>query len=249
MRATLLVLAAAPTCAGRRVLDAGCGTGALAVEAARRGAEVVAIDLSPTLVDLARERSRRDLGAGAHRLPRRRHARPRARPLRPRRGDGLADPLRAADDASARGRGLAARTDALDALHLRAAHPGARRRCTPSAGCSRAATARRRSSRCAETRCAGCIARTPGLRRLAAGRTERVASGFYTSQALELRRAHERGVNATLARGLERGSARASCRSPMPRPPSCRSAGCCGCRCSRSRSAWRWCCSSARSTA
>ena len=41
---------------GRRVLDAGCGTGALAVEAARRGAEVVAIDLSPTLVDLARER-------------------------------------------------------------------------------------------------------------------------------------------------------------------------------------------------
>ena len=40
----------------KRVLDAGCGTGALAVEAARRGAEVVAIDLSPTLVDLARER-------------------------------------------------------------------------------------------------------------------------------------------------------------------------------------------------
>ena len=41
---------------GRRILDAGCGTGAFAVEAARRGAEVVAIDLSPTLVNLARER-------------------------------------------------------------------------------------------------------------------------------------------------------------------------------------------------
>jgi magnesium-protoporphyrin O-methyltransferase len=41
---------------GRRVLDAGCGTGALAVAAARRGAEVLAIDLSPTLVDLARDR-------------------------------------------------------------------------------------------------------------------------------------------------------------------------------------------------
>ena len=41
---------------GRRVLDAGCGTGALAVEAARRGAEVVAIDLSATLVKLAQER-------------------------------------------------------------------------------------------------------------------------------------------------------------------------------------------------
>jgi magnesium-protoporphyrin O-methyltransferase len=46
---------------GKRVLDAGCGTGALAVEAARRGAEVVAIDLSPTLVQLARERLPEDL--------------------------------------------------------------------------------------------------------------------------------------------------------------------------------------------
>jgi magnesium-protoporphyrin O-methyltransferase len=42
---------------GCRILDAGCGTGALAVELARRGAEVVAVDLSPTLVGLARERS------------------------------------------------------------------------------------------------------------------------------------------------------------------------------------------------
>ena len=49
---------------GVRILDAGCGTGAFAVEAARRGARVVAIDLSPTLVALARERSPKDLGAG-----------------------------------------------------------------------------------------------------------------------------------------------------------------------------------------
>ncbi len=41
---------------GARVLDAGCGTGALALEAARRGAQVVAIDLSPSLVDVARLR-------------------------------------------------------------------------------------------------------------------------------------------------------------------------------------------------
>lgn len=46
---------------GARLLDAGCGTGALAVEAARRGAQVVAIDLSSTLIDLARERSPRGL--------------------------------------------------------------------------------------------------------------------------------------------------------------------------------------------
>jgi magnesium-protoporphyrin O-methyltransferase len=41
---------------GKRILDAGCGTGAYAVEAARRGAQVLAIDLSPTLVNLARSR-------------------------------------------------------------------------------------------------------------------------------------------------------------------------------------------------
>ena len=60
MRATLLSWLPA-SLAGRRLLDAGCGTGALSVEAARRGAEVVAIDLSPTLVGLAAERQPRDL--------------------------------------------------------------------------------------------------------------------------------------------------------------------------------------------
>ena len=42
---------------GCRLLDAGCGTGALAVEAARRGADVVAIDISSTLVGLAETRA------------------------------------------------------------------------------------------------------------------------------------------------------------------------------------------------
>jgi len=46
---------------GARLLDAGCGTGALSIEAARRGARVVAIDLSPTLVSVARERIPADL--------------------------------------------------------------------------------------------------------------------------------------------------------------------------------------------
>jgi magnesium-protoporphyrin O-methyltransferase len=49
---------------GQRVLDAGCGTGALAIEAARRGAQVVAIDLSTSLIELARERLPSDVGAG-----------------------------------------------------------------------------------------------------------------------------------------------------------------------------------------
>jgi magnesium-protoporphyrin O-methyltransferase len=38
---------------GARVLDAGCGTGTLSVEAARRGADVVGIDLSPKLIKVA----------------------------------------------------------------------------------------------------------------------------------------------------------------------------------------------------
>lgn len=50
---------------GRRILDAGCGTGALAVEAARRGADVVAIDLSPKLVDLARQRMPKSFAHGS----------------------------------------------------------------------------------------------------------------------------------------------------------------------------------------
>ena len=49
---------------GCRVLDAGCGTGALAVEAAKRGADVTAVDISPTLIGIARERVPEKLGHG-----------------------------------------------------------------------------------------------------------------------------------------------------------------------------------------
>lgn len=41
---------------GARVLDAGCGAGPATVELARRGAEVVAVDISPSLVDIAEQR-------------------------------------------------------------------------------------------------------------------------------------------------------------------------------------------------
>lgn len=56
MRATLLASLPADL-TGRRILDAGCGTGALAREAARRGAHVVAIDIAGSLVSVARDRS------------------------------------------------------------------------------------------------------------------------------------------------------------------------------------------------
>jgi magnesium-protoporphyrin O-methyltransferase len=42
---------------GMRLLDAGCGTGALALEAACRGADVLAVDLSPNLIALAAARA------------------------------------------------------------------------------------------------------------------------------------------------------------------------------------------------
>ena len=50
---------------GMRLLDAGCGTGTFSIEAARRGAEVVAIDLSETLVNLAKENYAGKTGKGA----------------------------------------------------------------------------------------------------------------------------------------------------------------------------------------
>jgi magnesium-protoporphyrin O-methyltransferase len=56
MRATLLSYLPRDL-AGRRLYDAGCGTGALALEVARRGGLVTAVDLSPKLVGIARARA------------------------------------------------------------------------------------------------------------------------------------------------------------------------------------------------
>lgn len=41
---------------GLRILDAGCGTGAMAVELASRGADVVAVDIAPELIKIAEAR-------------------------------------------------------------------------------------------------------------------------------------------------------------------------------------------------
>lgn len=47
-----------------RVLDAGCGTGALSVAAACRGAEVTGVDVAEGLIDIARERTPSFIGHG-----------------------------------------------------------------------------------------------------------------------------------------------------------------------------------------
>jgi magnesium-protoporphyrin O-methyltransferase len=56
MRAELL--AALPRdLTGARVLDAGCGAGQMAIALAERGAQVVAVDISPALLGVARSRT------------------------------------------------------------------------------------------------------------------------------------------------------------------------------------------------
>src|SRR3954468_7090513 len=42
---------------GMRVLDVACGTGNLAIPAAKRGAAVTGVDIAPNLVQQARERA------------------------------------------------------------------------------------------------------------------------------------------------------------------------------------------------
>ncbi len=54
MRAAMLAMLP-QNLAGWRVLDAGCGTGAMSAELARRGAEVLGIDLAPEIVRFATE--------------------------------------------------------------------------------------------------------------------------------------------------------------------------------------------------
>ncbi len=46
---------------GARVLDAGCGAGQMAQDLARRGAQVVAVDVSPSLLDVAAARMPEEL--------------------------------------------------------------------------------------------------------------------------------------------------------------------------------------------
>lgn len=171
---------------GRRILDAGCGTGALAVEAAARGADVLAIDLSPTLVDLARQRQPVFQGGGR---------------IEFRSGDMLDSALGTFDhvvgmdslihyeptDAVTVLAGLAERTRHSLVFTYAPSNPALRLmkavgKLFPRGNRSPAIVP------VAERHLHGLIDTHPRLADWDLGRTTRISSGFYTSQALELER-------------------------------------------------------------
>ncbi len=190
MRARLLAWLPADL-AGARVLDAGCGPGTLAVALAGRGAAVTAVDLSPTLVALGRERAASAPGGDR---------------IDWRVGDMLDPALGrfdyvvamdsiihyAADDAAAAlaammraaGAGVAA-TFAPATPLLRAMHAAGRAFPRGDRAPSIEPVAEAALRRSVEAR----VAAEPALAGWRWSATARVASGFYTSQALWLERA------------------------------------------------------------
>jgi magnesium-protoporphyrin O-methyltransferase len=170
---------------GLSLLDAGCGTGALALEAAARGARVTAIDLSPQLVALAAER------AAKH---------PAAARVTFDSGDMLAEShgrfdyvvcmdsiihYRAADAVIALGR-LAARTDRALLFTFAPFTPLLGSMLTigklvPKGDKSPAIEPQR------ESRLRRTLATAPQFEGFALGQSRRIKSGFYFSQAMELK--------------------------------------------------------------
>ncbi|KAI95473.1 SAM-dependent methlyltransferase [Rhodomicrobium udaipurense JA643] len=168
---------------GARLLDAGCGTGLLSVEAARRGAHVVAVDLSPTLVGIAQERMPEDV----------------ADRIEFYSGDML-DASRGrydfcvamdslihykADDLVSALSGLAALADqkvlftfAPRTLALSVMHSAGK--LFPRSDRSPAIEP------IAEAKLSGMIAKDSRLAGFTQGRSERIVNGFYTSNAMEL---------------------------------------------------------------
>ncbi len=186
MRATLLGWL--PTdLRGARLLDAGCGTGALAVEAARRGAQVVAIDVAPTLIRLAQERTPSQLGRGA---------------IEFRVGDMLDPALGRFDYAVAMDSLIHYRAEDLVGALSTLAHRSQDRVVFTFAPRTPMLTAMHgigrlfpRSDRApsivpvGERRLRHLIASQPELSGWTPARCERISSGFYTAQAMELRAA------------------------------------------------------------
>ena len=170
---------------GLRILDAGCGTGALAVACAQRGASVTAIDVSPTLIELARERTPVISGSGSIEfrvgdmldasLGRFDYAVAMDSLIHYRAAD-IVDMLSGLGSTAARKVlfTYAPRTPALSVMHAAGRLIPHREHRAPAIQPIGPASLRRRverEARLADWRC---------------GRCERVSGGFYTSEALEL---------------------------------------------------------------
>jgi magnesium-protoporphyrin O-methyltransferase len=169
---------------GALLLDAGCGTGALSVEAARRGAKVFAVDVSASLIEIARDRLPSHIGEGAVEF--------RVADML-NHGCGIVDHIVAMDSlihyetrdiVAALSRlaqhasksvlvTVAPRTPALTLMHTIGRIFPRRDRAPAIVPAGISALCRR-------------IEAEPGLAGWRIGRTERVMNGFYTSQALEL---------------------------------------------------------------
>jgi magnesium-protoporphyrin O-methyltransferase len=175
---------------GLRLLDAGCGTGALAQAAAERGADVLAIDLSPSLVELARQRFEAIPSA----------QRPRGR-IEFRSGDMLDDSLGRFDHVVAMDSLIHYGTgDSVRVLHGLSQRTRTSILFTFAPSNPALATMRAvgrlfpRGNRApwiepvAESKLHRLLDDKLGAAEWQRGRTQRVASGFYTSQALELKR-------------------------------------------------------------
>ena len=169
---------------GARLLDAGCGTGALSIEAARRGAKVVAVDLSPTLVGVAQQRMPSDIDPST---------------IDFRSGDMLDARLGRFDFVVAMDSlihyyaadicrimaGLAARTDAAMLVTFAPKTPvltvlHAVGRLFPRGDRAPAIEP------VASQKLLDLLEREQGLERWTSSRSRRITSGFYTSQALEM---------------------------------------------------------------
>jgi magnesium-protoporphyrin O-methyltransferase len=185
MRATLLSCLP-DDLSGLRLLDAGCGTGALAVEAAKRGADVVAVDLAASLIEIARERSPQSIGRGRIDFRVGDYADPALGRfdyvvamdsiIHYRKADmiGALERLAAMTERSILFT-IAPRTPLLTVMHLAGKlFPKGDRspRIEPVAPAALGKAAERSDS----------------LRGWAIGRSERIATGFYISQAVELTR-------------------------------------------------------------
>ncbi len=183
MRATILSWLPEDLC-GRRLLDAGCGTGALAVLAAARGAQVTAVDIAGNLIALGVERAPATFVGGAVDF---------------RVGDMLSPDLGAFDHVVAMDSlihystreivevvsalcarttvsiifTIAPQTPLLTAMH-------AAGRLFPRSNRSPALEP------IAEKRLGRALLAQPALADWRIARSERIGSGFYTSQALEL---------------------------------------------------------------